>query len=69
MLPANKPLSPWTVGRSDFWRIGHQTLIVQATTLPYIDTFIVLATAAAIMFVLSFRLRKNHPGGGRVVME
>jgi MFS transporter, DHA2 family, multidrug resistance protein len=46
-----------------------QRLIVQAMTLAYIDTFLVLATAAAIMFVLSFMLRKNHPGGGRMVME
>jgi MFS transporter, DHA2 family, multidrug resistance protein len=47
----------------------YQTTIAQATTLAYVDTFLVLASAAAIMFVLSFALRKNQPGGGRVVME
>ena len=39
-------------------------LIGQATTLAYIDTFWVLAVGAAIMFILSFVLRKNEPGGG-----
>jgi MFS transporter, DHA2 family, multidrug resistance protein len=46
-----------------------QSLLAQATTLAYIDTFLVLAGAAAIMFVLSFVLKKNQPGGGRVAME
>jgi MFS transporter, DHA2 family, multidrug resistance protein len=46
-----------------------QALIAQATTLAYIDTFLVLAAGAGIMFVLSFALKKNQPGGGRVVME
>ena len=41
----------------------YQTVIIQATTLAYVDTFLVLATMAAIMFVLSFALRKNDPGG------
>ena len=36
----------------------------QATTLAYIDTFMVLAVISAIMFVLSFVLKKNDPGGG-----
>lgn len=39
-------------------------LIGQATTLAYIDTFWVLCIGAAIMFLLSFALRKNEPGGG-----
>jgi MFS transporter, DHA2 family, multidrug resistance protein len=39
-------------------------LIGQATTLAYIDTFWVLCIGAAIMFVLSFALKKNEPGGG-----
>ena len=35
-------------------------------TLAYIDTFMVLAIAASIMFLLSFIVRKNDPkaGGG-----
>ena len=44
-------------------------MIGQATTLAYIDTYLVLAIGAAIMFVLSFALRKNEPGGGRVAMR
>ncbi|HEX7797716.1 MAG TPA: DHA2 family efflux MFS transporter permease subunit, partial [Vicinamibacterales bacterium] len=36
----------------------------QAMTLAYIDTFWVLGMAAAIMFALSFTLRKNEPGQG-----
>ena len=33
----------------------------QAQTLAYIDTFMVLSVTAAIMFVLSFIVRKNDP--------
>jgi DHA2 family multidrug resistance protein len=36
----------------------------QAASLAYIDTFMVLAVGAAIMFFLAFILRKNDPGGG-----
>jgi DHA2 family multidrug resistance protein len=39
-------------------------VIGQATTLAYIDTFWVLAVGAGIMFLLSFALRRNEPGGG-----
>jgi hypothetical protein len=42
----------------------YQVLIGQATTLAYIDTFWVLCAGAGIMFLLSFALRKNEPGGG-----
>jgi hypothetical protein len=42
------------------------SLQAQAGTLAYIDTFMVLCIAAAIMFCLSFLLRKNDPGGGGV---
>lgn len=41
----------------------------QAGTLAYMDTFFVLGVIAAIMFALSFILKKNDLGGGRVVME
>jgi DHA2 family multidrug resistance protein len=37
----------------------------QAATLSYIDTFWILGIAAGIMFLLSFLLRKNNPGGPR----
>ena len=49
--------------REAYGRI-YQALIGQATTLAYIDTYWVLAISAAIMFIGSFALRKNEPGGG-----
>ena len=38
----------------------------QAATLAYIDTFFILSVGSAVMFVLSFFLKKNdpHAGGG-----
>jgi len=42
----------------------YHSLIAQATVLAYIDTFWFLARGAGIMFLLSFALRKNQPGGG-----
>src|SRR5271154_3957464 len=44
----------------------YQTVQNQAGTLAYIDTFMVLAVGAAIMFFLAFALKKNDPGGGGV---
>jgi MFS transporter, DHA2 family, multidrug resistance protein len=41
----------------------------QAATLAYVDTFWVLGVAAAIMFALSFTLKKNEPGQGEVHAE
>jgi MFS transporter, DHA2 family, multidrug resistance protein len=42
----------------------YQSLLAQAATLAYIDTFMVLAVGSAVMFFLSFLLAKNDPGGG-----
>jgi DHA2 family multidrug resistance protein len=42
----------------------YQGLQAQAASLAYIDTFMVLALGAAIMFCLAFVLKKNDPGGG-----
>jgi len=42
----------------------YQMVQAQAATLAYIDTFMVLAVISAIMFVLSFILKKNEPGAG-----
>ncbi|MFZ0588693.1 MAG: DHA2 family efflux MFS transporter permease subunit [Candidatus Sulfotelmatobacter sp.] len=44
----------------------YQTLQAQAATLAYIDTFMVLCIGSAVMFGLSFALKKNDPGGGGV---
>src|SRR5215813_12652953 len=43
----------------------YQQVQAQAATLAYVDTFMVLCIGAGIMFVLSFLLKKNDPGGGR----
>src|SRR5882757_4794672 len=42
----------------------YQGVQSQAASLAYIDTFMVLAVGAAIMFCLTFVLKKNEPGGG-----
>jgi MFS transporter, DHA2 family, multidrug resistance protein len=42
----------------------YQAVQAQSATLAYIDTFMILAVISAIMFVLSFLLKKNQPGGG-----
>jgi DHA2 family multidrug resistance protein len=42
----------------------YKGLQAQAATLAYIDTFMVLAVGAAIMFCLTFVLKKNRPGRG-----
>jgi MFS transporter, DHA2 family, multidrug resistance protein len=48
----------------------YRTLQNQAASLAYIDTFMVLAVGAAIMFCLTFVLKKNDPrGGARVAVE
>ncbi len=48
----------------------YQSLQVQSQTLAYVDTFMVLAVGAGIMFLLAFIVRKNDPsGGGHVVVE
>jgi DHA2 family multidrug resistance protein len=46
----------------------YQAIQAQASALSYIDTFMVLAVGSAIMFFLSFLLKKNEPGGGGHVM-
>jgi DHA2 family multidrug resistance protein len=48
----------------------YRSLQLQSQTLAYVDTFMVLAIAAGIMFLLAFIVRKNDPGGGgHVVAE
>ena len=62
------------VGRHEALAVAYariyQSLQDQAASLAYIDTFMVLCVASAIMFFLAFVLKKNDPGGGGVrVME
>ena len=48
----------------------YRSLQVQSQTLAYIDTFMVLAVLAGIMFLLAFIVRKNDPAsGGHAVAE
>jgi len=42
----------------------YQGLQAQAATLSYLDTFMVLAIGAGIMFLLAFIVRKNDPSAG-----
>jgi len=51
------------------YAIIYRTVIIQATTLAYIDTFLILSVMAAIMFFASFFLRRNDPGRRPVRME
>jgi len=43
----------------------YQEVQAQAGTLAYVDTFMVLAVLSGLVFLLSFALKKNDPGGGR----
>jgi DHA2 family multidrug resistance protein len=48
----------------------YRSLQVQSQVLAYIDTFMVLAIAAGIMFLLAFIVRKNDPAaGGQIAAE
>jgi len=46
----------------------YQSIGAQSQTLAYLDTFMVLAAGAGIMFLLSFLVRRNDPGGGGAVV-
>jgi MFS transporter, DHA2 family, multidrug resistance protein len=64
----SRQLETFGVGRHEaqmtaYARI-YQSLQTQAASLAYIDTFMVLCVFAAVMFFLSFALKKNDPGGG-----
>jgi len=48
---------------------SYQSLQIQSQTLAYVDTYMVLAIAAGIMFLLSFVVRKNDPRAKAVVAE
>jgi len=59
----NSGMSPPDAQMGAYARI-YQSIQAQAGTLAYVDTFMVLCVGAAIMFFLSFILKKNEPGGG-----
>jgi DHA2 family multidrug resistance protein len=47
----------------------YRTVIAQATTLAYVDTYMLLGSIALVMFVLSFFVKKNELGGPRPMAE
>jgi len=48
----------------------YDSVQAQAASLAYVDTFMVLAVGAGIMFFLAFLLKKNDPGGGgRIIVD
>jgi MFS transporter, DHA2 family, multidrug resistance protein len=47
----------------------YRSLQAQSASLAYIDTFMVLSVFAAVMFFVSFFLKKNDLGGGATVAE
>jgi DHA2 family multidrug resistance protein len=47
----------------------YRSLQAQAASLAYIDTFMVLSVCAAVMFCVSFFLKKNDLGGGATIAE
>jgi len=51
------------------YAVIYRTLIAQATTLAYIDTYLLLGTIALVMFALAFFVRKNELGGHRPIAE
>lgn len=40
------------------------SVLVQSQTLAYIDTYMLLAVAASVMFLFAFIVRRNDPAGG-----
>jgi len=61
---ANSGLSGPDAQKQAYARI-YQLVQVQAASLAYVDTFMVLAVGSAIMFFLAFILKKNSPGASR----
>jgi DHA2 family multidrug resistance protein len=61
---------PLSAGRARAYAAIYGGVISQATTLAYMDVFTLLAALAAMMFALSFALKRNEAGGGaRVTLE
>jgi DHA2 family multidrug resistance protein len=64
------PAGPASAGRAHAYATLYRSIVGQATILAYIDTFAILGVAAALMFALTFALKKNPIGAGaRVAVE
>jgi hypothetical protein len=67
-MTSDLPCSRWGWGHCRWRSIkDRRTTLAQAQTLAYVDTFWLLALGAAVMFGLSFVLRKNDPRAGSQV--
>ncbi len=56
--------------QSHAYGLIYQSMQAQAQTLAYIDTYMLLAIGASLMFLLAFLVQKNDPrAGGAVVAE
>jgi DHA2 family multidrug resistance protein len=60
---------PVSAGRARAYAAVYRTIVGQATILAYVDTFAILGLTAALMFVLTFALKKNPLGGRPVAVE
>jgi DHA2 family multidrug resistance protein len=56
------PAGPPSAGRAHAYATVYRAIVGQATLLAYMDTFAILGVAAALMFVLTFALKKNPVG-------
>jgi len=51
------------------YAILYRNVVLQATTLAYVDAFMILAVIGLLMSVLALFLRKNQLGGHRIMVE
>ena len=58
-----------TLAAKQAYAILYREVILQATTLAYVDTYMILAVIAMLMFGLSFFLKKNQLGERPAAME
>lgn len=61
---ADAGLGDYEARRQALARI-YQSVLAQAETLAYVDTFWLLGAAAIVMFLLSFALKRNDPRSGQ----
>jgi hypothetical protein len=55
--------------RARAYSVIYGAIISQATTLAFMDVFALLAVLAALMFLLSFTLKKNQVGAAHAAVE
>ncbi|HVN21458.1 MAG TPA: DHA2 family efflux MFS transporter permease subunit [Dongiaceae bacterium] len=51
------------------YAVLYRQVILQATTLAYVDAYVILAIMGLVMFGLSFTLKRNELGGHSVIAE